>query len=126
MTSRSVDEWVGKSPDSKIPTRVKLRIWQREEGRCYLSGKKIMPGDGFQYEHVIALCNGGENRESNIKLALTAKHKEKTARDVKEKSKVARVRAKHLGIAKPKSALSKRDGMKYNWSTRRYEKEMRE
>lgn len=106
MTGRSVPEWIGRTPDTPIPPRVKLRIWEREGGRCYLSGKKIMPGDAFQYEHVIALCNGGENRESNIKLALTAKHREKTAKDVAEKKKVARVRAKHLGLHKPKSALS--------------------
>ena len=101
MTKRSVSEWIGKTPDTPIPPRVKLRIWEREGGRCYLSGRKIMPGDAFQYEHVVALCNGGENRESNIKLALTDKHREKTAKDVAEKSKVARVRSKHLGIKKP-------------------------
>lgn len=124
--TRATPEWIGRTPDTPIPARVKLRIWTREDGRCYLSGKKIMPGDGFQYEHVIALCNGGENREGNIKLALTAKHKEKTALDVAEKSKIARVRAKHLGIAKPKSALSKRDRMKFNWAKGRYEKDSRE
>lgn len=99
--TRAVPEWIGKTPDTPIPPRVKLRIWEREGGRCYLSGRKIMPGDAFQYEHVIALCNGGENRENNIRLALSAPHREKTAKDVAEKSKVARVRAKHLGIKKP-------------------------
>lgn len=101
MTGRATPEWIGKTAETAIPPRVKLRIWEREQGRCYLSGRKIMPGDAFQYEHVIALCNGGENRESNIRLALTEKHKDKTAADVAEKSKVARVKAKHLGLKKP-------------------------
>lgn len=100
--SRQVEEWRGASDDAAIPQRVKLRIWEREGGRCYLSGKKIMPGDAFDYEHVIALCNGGEHRERNIKLALRDKHKAKTAADLAERSKTDRIRAKHLGIF-PKS-----------------------
>ena len=39
-----------------------------------------------------------ENRESNLPPILREKHKGKTARDVDEKAKVARVRAKHLGL----------------------------
>jgi 5-methylcytosine-specific restriction endonuclease McrA len=62
-----------------------------------------MPGDAYDFDHIIALCNGGENRESNIALALREKHRAKTAKDVAEKSKVARIRAKHLGLAKPKT-----------------------
>lgn len=102
--SREVPEWIGKDADSAIPPRVKLRIWERCGGRCYLSGRKIMPSDAYDFDHIVALCNGGENRETNIMLALRAKHREKTARDVAEKSKVARVRAKHLGL-KPKSSF---------------------
>jgi 5-methylcytosine-specific restriction protein A len=95
---RTVDEWVATHDDAAIPTRVRLRIWEREGGRCYLSGKKIMPGDAYDFEHVIALCNGGEHRERNIKLALRDKHKAKTADDLAEKSKTDRMRAKHLGL----------------------------
>lgn len=102
MTGREVPEWVGSSPDAAIPQRVKLRIWEREGGRCYLTGRKIMPGDSYEFEHVIALSCGGENRERNIRLALTAPHKVKTARDVATKAKIARVRAKHYGITTPK------------------------
>lgn len=96
--SRAVEEWVGKTDDSAIPPRVKLRIWQREDGRCYLTGKKIMVGDKFEYEHKIAFCNGGSNRESNIFLALSAAHKVKTAADRDEKAKVDRIAKKHRGL----------------------------
>ena len=98
MTRREVPEWIGATPDTPIPKRVKLRIWERECGRCYLSSRKIMPGDAYEFEHVIAIANGGENRESNIRLALSSKHKEKTARDVAEKAHIDRIRAKHLGL----------------------------
>lgn len=101
--SREVPEWVADNDDQAIPQRVKLRIWEREGGRCYLTGRKIMPGDKFEYEHVIAISCGGQNREGNIRLALSAPHKAKTARDVATKAKIARVKAKHIGIAKPKS-----------------------
>lgn len=99
---REVPEWIADNPDQAVPTRVKLRIWEREGGRCHLTGRKIMPGDKFEYEHRIAICNGGEHRETNIYLALADKHREKTADDVAIKSKVARVRAKFLGVY-PKS-----------------------
>lgn len=101
--ARIVDEWIGKNDDTPIPPRVKLRVFERLGGRCHLSGRKIMAGDAWDCDHVKALINGGENRESNLAPALRDKHREKTARDVAEKAKVARIRAKHLGIHKPKA-----------------------
>jgi len=96
--TRSVDEWIGKTDDTPIPPRVRLRVFEAHGGKCYLSGRKILAGEPWQVDHVIALINGGENRESNLAPILTAKHKEKTRDDVAEKSKVARIRAKHLGV----------------------------
>lgn len=105
MTARSVEEWIGSSPDAKVPPRVRLRIFEREQGRCHLSGRKIRPGDQWDLDHRIALVNGGEHRESNLFLALRDKHREKTREDVAEKSKVASIRNKHLGITAPKRKL---------------------
>jgi 5-methylcytosine-specific restriction protein A len=103
MTGRSVPEWIGSSPDAAIPTRVKLRIFEREGGRCHLSGRKIMPGDKFDYEHVKSLTRGGEHRETNIKLALVGPHREKTAIENSEDARADRRKAKHLGVyPKPK------------------------
>lgn len=102
MTGRSVPLWVGATPDTAIPPRVKLRIWEREGGRCWITGRKIMPGDAYDFDHKVALCNGGSHSEDNLFPALRDKHREKTAEDVAEKSKVERIRKKHLGIF-PKS-----------------------
>lgn len=102
---RSVPEWIGSSPDAAIPARVRLRAFERERGVCHLSGLKIRVGDRWDLDHKIALCNGGEHRESNLFPALRDKHREKTAEDVAEKSKVARIRKKHLGL-KPRKPLS--------------------
>lgn len=108
--ARSVDEWIGSSDDAKIPDRVKLRIWEREGGKCYLTGHKIRPGDEYEFEHKLALCLGGEHRESNIALALKDAHKVKTAEDVKMRAKSDRVRKKHLGIKPPSRWPTARNG----------------
>lgn len=100
--ARSLDEWIGATDDSRIPPRVRLRVWEREKGICWISGRKIMPGEPWDLDHKIALINGGEHRESNLFPALRDKHREKTKADVAEKSAAARQRAKHLGISKPK------------------------
>lgn len=100
---RSVPEWIGKTDDSMPPPRVRARIFLAHDGRCHITKRKIMTGEKWQPDHVIALINGGQNRESNLAPALVEPHKRKTAADVKQKAKSARVRAKHLGIKKPRT-----------------------
>jgi len=95
---RAVPEWIAKHDDEAIPKRVKLRVFERHNGICHISGRKITAADQWDCDHIVALCNGGEHRESNLAPALRDKHRAKTAEDVGVKSKTARVRAKHLGI----------------------------
>lgn len=101
MTGRSVPLWVGSTPDAKVPPRVRARIFLREEGRCHLSGRKIMPGDLWDLDHRKALCNGGRHAEDNLFPALRDKHREKTKADVAERVKVDRIKAKHTGSWPP-------------------------
>lgn len=107
--SRSVALWVGSTDDAKVPPRVRLRIFEREGGRCHLSGRKIMPGDEWDLDHKLALCNGGRHAEDNLFPALRDKHREKTAGDVALKAKTDRIRKKHLGIF-PKSPTPLKSG----------------
>jgi len=100
--TRSVPEWIGKTDDTAIPPRVKLRVFEAHGGVCHLSGRKIRAGEPWDCDHVKALINGGENRETNLAPALRDKHREKTAEDVAEKSAISRKREKHLGIAPKK------------------------
>jgi 5-methylcytosine-specific restriction protein A len=100
---RAVDEWIGKTDDDQIPRRVRLRVFARHSGRCHVSGQNIRPGQAWEVDHIVALANGGEHRESNLAPVLKEKHKEKTKQDVRTKSKTARMRAKHLGLKKPRS-----------------------
>jgi 5-methylcytosine-specific restriction protein A len=101
--SRSVDEWIGRTDDTAIPPRVKLRIHAKAEGRCAKCGLEANPG---QYDHTISLIIGGKNSESNIQLLCVPCHKGKTRLDVKLKAKVARVRMRHAGIKKPRTIRS--------------------
>ena len=96
---RAVPEWIGSTPDAKVPPRVRVRIFEAHDGHCHWTGRRIMAGEAWELEHRVALCNGGEHRESNLAPILAGKpHREKTAEDVGEKSKVYRMRAKHLGL----------------------------
>lgn len=99
--SRATDEWVGKTDDTPIPPRVKLRVFEAHGGVCYLSKRKIRAGEPWDCDHVIAIINGGENREANLAPALRDKHREKTKADVAEKSLTARRKIKNLGLKAP-------------------------
>jgi len=99
MTGRSVPEWIGATPDTPVPPRVRLRVFEAYGGICYLSKRKIRAGDKWEAEHILALSNGGENRERNLAPALVEPHKIKTAKDKAIKAKTDRTRKKHLGIS---------------------------
>lgn len=106
MTGRSIPEWIGATPDTPVPDRVKARVFARYSGICHWTKRKILAGENWDTDHVTALINGGENRESNLAPILRGKaHKEKTAQDVATKSKTYRMRAKHLGLKKPKRKI---------------------
>lgn len=104
---RTVPEWIAKHDDQKVPDRVRQRVFDREGGICHLTGEKIDPvRDEWDLDHKVALILGGEHRETNLFPAKREPHRRKTAVEMKVKSKIARTRKKHLGIAKPKSSLS--------------------
>ena len=98
---RTVKEWIGKTDDEDIPTRVKLRVFDRFGGRCAGDCGLVIRGSlRPAYDHVRAITNGGENREGNLQLLCVPCHKDKTKADVGEKRVNNRVKAKHLGIKK--------------------------
>jgi 5-methylcytosine-specific restriction enzyme A len=96
--TRSVEEWRGKTDDTQIPPRVKIRIFEKHNRCCGCCSRTIVGKLLPRYDHIIALVNGGQNRESNIQLLCSECHDCKTAIDVKEKSVVYRKKAKHIGI----------------------------
>lgn len=105
LTARAVPEWVGATPDSAIPPKVRLRVLLRHNRTCYLSGRLITAADKWDVDHVQALANGGENRETNLAPALRDKHREKTAADVAQKAKADRNLKRHMGVRGLKQAI---------------------
>jgi 5-methylcytosine-specific restriction enzyme A len=96
---RQLPEWIGSSPDAAVPPRVRLRIFDRYQGRCQCGcNRSIRPGEAWDCEDTIAIINGGERRENNLKPWLAEHHPAKTKQDVAEKSRVYRKRVRHVGI----------------------------
>lgn len=94
--TRALPEWIGKTDDTAIPPRVRLRVWDREHGRCHRCARKIPVGDAWIIEHRIALINGGRNAEDNLCLTCSWCKPLKDAEDVAEKAETYRVRSKHV------------------------------
>ncbi|MFU0503600.1 HNH endonuclease [Pseudaminobacter sp. NGMCC 1.201702] len=95
---RSIEEWVGSSPDAKVPDKVRDRVFFRAKGICHISGRKIVvPRDRWELEHVVPLSMGGEHRESNLRPALVEPHREKTNAEATGRAKADRIRRKHNG-----------------------------
>lgn len=103
--SRAVSEWVGKTDDTAIPPRVRLRVFEAHGERCACCSVKLGPGTAWDLDHTIALINGGENREGNMQPLCKGCHKPKTAQDVATKAKDRRVRQKHVGAAPVKRKM---------------------
>lgn len=102
---RSVPEWIGKSDDTPIPQRVKDRVLERYGHKCAKTLVRFDAKNRPEFDHIIPLALGGENRETNLQPLCHQAHKVKTAEDVKAKAKSARVRAKHHGISKKKRRM---------------------
>lgn len=101
MTPRTVSEWIGATADTQVPPRVRARVFERDNGKCCECSRKIGPADRWICDHAVAIINGGENRETNLRVICDwCDKKVKTPADVAIKSKTARIKAKHLGIEK--------------------------
>ena len=55
-----------RTPREPIPADVRIFVWQRDQGRCVRCGGNRK----LEYDHVIALANGGSNTERNIQTAV--------------------------------------------------------
>lgn len=112
---RTVPEWIGKTDDSPVPPRVRLRVFVRFGGVCGICTIKIV-GKRWICDHRHALINGGANREENLwPIHETCDRKLKTPSDVAEKAHNDRVAMRHVGIKKHKGRPmpgSRRSGIK--------------
>ncbi len=109
--SRSTQEWVASQDDQAVPERVQLRIWRNQmdaDGvvHCGISGEPIQAGDKKHLHHKLALCLGGQHRESNLVWALAVFNMEEAKNEVAVRAKNdARTKA-HVGIKGKPTSLS--------------------
>jgi hypothetical protein len=99
---RPIPEWIGKSDSAAIPPRVKLRVVQRADGHCTgpchrSFNVKLRP----QFDHIVALVNGGAHAESNLRAICQECHSIKSRLDVAAKATTARMSIKRYGLDKP-------------------------
>lgn len=97
LGGRDVEEWIGSSPNARVPQYVRDRVFARAKGRCHISGRKITPRDQWEIEHIKALSLGGEHRERNMAPAIIDAHKGKSSDEAAVRSKADRIRRKHNG-----------------------------
>ena len=100
---RDVPEWIGRNDDSPPPPRVKARIWKRDPD-CFKCGLPTNDVRKPQFDHIVALVNGGENRESNLQILCVPCHRLKTQVDVAVKASAARRTKKRLAL-KPRRTI---------------------
>lgn len=104
--SRSVPEWQTDNHDAAIPPRVKARIIDAQGGKCATCSRKLgAAGESIDFDHRIALANGGGHREANLQALCGMCHVAKTRDDMAVKKKIASVRKKYLGLDRPKRKI---------------------
>ena len=99
---RAVKEWRGRTDDTNIPVKVKLRVFDKYGGKCALTGKKLRAGE-FDIDHITPLADWiatpeypHGNVESNLHPIWRPKHREKTAKENSVRAKVVAKRIKHF------------------------------
>lgn len=102
--TRAIDTtWVAKNDNQVIPPRVKLRVFAAAGGRCEECTNLIVGKLRPEYDHRVALINGGAHAEDNLQLLCSECHKVKTRVDMAEKSTMARKKFKAAGFKKKRT-----------------------
>lgn len=96
MRTAKLKEWVGRTPEAMPGQTVLLRLYAKQKGICACGCGQSMNlnRDAVDCDHIIALIDGGENRESNLQLLLNACHKVKTKAEATARSQERRHKAK--------------------------------
>lgn len=99
---RTPPEWIGRTDDTPVPSRVRLRVLNHYGRVCDATnrgcGRPIHPGDAWSCDHIQALILDGENRESNLHPLCAWCHPPKTAAECAEKSDNYKRALRHAGI----------------------------
>ena len=91
----------------------RARIFDSAGGVCHLCERRILAGEPWEVEHVIALEISRDDSDDNLRPAHVACHRDKTSVDAGLISKAKRVQAKHVGAHESKTPLP--FGRKSKW-----------
>jgi 5-methylcytosine-specific restriction protein A len=101
---RTVAEWIGKNDDTRVPDRVRDRVRLRDGNACRSCGRDL-GAENAECDHFVAIINGGENRESNLRTLCVFCHKKKTKADSAKKFASYKRRKRHYGIKGKRSSF---------------------
>lgn len=105
---RKTKIWHGRTDDAKAPPRVRLRVFDAHGGVCHICRQPIKASETWHLDHRVALIAGGENAEHNLAPAHAHCNLAKGRRESAEKSKINKIRQKHIGAIKPAGKLKSR------------------
>lgn len=93
----------GRAPRRHISTAERVRIFEREGGRCHICGQKIDgTREAWEVEHPIMHAMGGSDKEEDLRPAhKRGCHLEKTKQDLADLAKAKRRHARHIGAKAP-------------------------
>lgn len=112
---REVPEWIGRRPESMPTQKVLLRLYDRQNGLCACGcGLRMnFDTDVIDCDHILALKDGGENREGNLQLLLQVHHRTKTRAENIARADADRHKAKAFSVTRERKGSSfktNRDG----------------
>ncbi len=96
--ARRLEEWIGATPDTVIPPRVRLRVLRAYDSLCAACRLSLYPGCAWELDHKKRLADGGENRETNLQPLCVLCHVRKTSAERTRAAKADRIAKKHHGI----------------------------
>lgn len=105
MRTAKLKEWIGKTPEAMPGQTVLLRLYAKQNGICACGCGQVMNlnRDKVDCDHIVALIDQGENRESNLQLLLHPCHKAKTAAEASARSQERKHKAKAFTALRGKS-----------------------
>lgn len=94
---RSTKEWIGKTDDAMPGEHVRERL-MRIYPACYLCTQPFVDGDKVEIDHKVALRDGGENRESNLRPVHKGCHADKSAKEATDRAAVRKSKLRGFGL----------------------------
>ena len=101
---REVPTWIGRNLDAMPGKLVRDRLSRKQDDCCANCRKRFGPKSRAHCDHILALIDGGENRESNLQMLCVDCHKAKTRDEAAARKHTRDIRASHI-MARPPSTI---------------------